>query len=119
MDPRSLARLLPEQWVAIGYRNGVEVFRRWSAPVAEQVAVGLTPEQGATAEASPPTAEQETLPVDDGFCAWPVDYDEALKLGMAVTVTMLDLGQGKLADGLDEWVVVGVDWNVHAGRRRS
>ena len=106
------ARLLPEQWVAIGYRDGAEVFRKWSAPVAERVALGLTPDLDAEDSAEPPPAEQETLPIDDGM-RWMVDYDEALRTGMAVTVSDGDLAAGQqLAGGVDELVVLGVDWSL-------
>ena len=51
---------------------------------------------------------------------WMVDYDEALRTGMAVTVTDADLTAGQqLAGGVDELVVLGVDWSLKpAGGRR-
>ena len=106
-----LARLLPEQWVAIGYRGGSEVFRRWGLPIAETVAVGLAPDLDAVDDPTPPPAEQQELPVDDGM-KWMLDYDAALAIGMAITVTDDDMNSGTLAAGLDELVVLGVDWSL-------
>ena len=41
-----------------------------------------------------------------------LDYDTALATGMAVTVKDADLTSGTLAEGLDELVVLGVDWSL-------
>ncbi len=99
------AVLLPEQWVALGYRAGNEVLRAWGATIPERVAMGPEPE----IETGPEPAEGE-LPIDDGI-RWLVDYDAALKMGMAITVTDAEV-VGGLGRGLDALVVVGVDWSL-------
>lgn len=99
------AALLPEQWVALGYRGGEEVLRAWGATIAEQVAMGPKPE----IENADPAAEGE-LPIDEGI-RWLVDYTEALHNGMAITVANADVAGG-LAAGFDSLVVVGVDWSL-------
>ena len=101
-----IARLLPGQWVALGYRAGAEVFRAWSGPVSDPLALGLTPTSGATGTAPPD--EQDELPVDDGM-RWLVDYTAALTAGMAITVTDADVPDASLGAGVDELVVLGVD----------
>ena len=52
----------------------------------------------------------DELPIDEEL-RWLVDYDEALRTGMAITATDGDMSAGTLADGLDALVVLGVDWS--------
>ena len=106
-----MARLLPEQWVAIGYQKGQEVFRVWSGPVADEVAVGLAPDLDDTGEGEPVPDVQDELPIDDGM-RWMTDYEQAVKMGMAITVDDRDLTSGQLSGGLDQLVVIGVDWSL-------
>ena len=109
---QATARLLPEQWVAIGYRGGTEVFRAWSRPVVEDLAVGLAPDPDADADKLQPVPDkQEALPLDDTI-RWLVDYDAAMAAGMAVTVTTSNLTNGSPRAGVDELVVLGVDWGA-------
>lgn len=105
------ARLLPEQWVAIGYRGGTEVARAWGAPVREGLAVGLPPDldDDGVEQATPDV--QDDLAIDDSI-RWLVDFDEAAKVGMAVTIRQADVASGQVADGFDELVVLGVDWGA-------
>ena len=105
------ARALPDRWVAIGYRDGAEVFRRWSAPVPEALATTPTPDPGVDPDDVVPVAPGE-LPGDEPM-RWAVGYQEALAAGMAITVTDAQLPAGQsLAAGLDRLVVLGVDWTL-------
>ncbi|KQW36935.1 hypothetical protein [Rhizobacter sp. Root404] len=99
-----VAAVLPERFVAVGFRGGVEVLRKWGAPVADLL---------------PMSPLFDPLLVDDPaqwnpFAddrAWLVDYPAAVAAGMAITVTARDLRRGTtLAQGLDRLVVLGVDW---------
>ncbi|HYJ26358.1 MAG TPA: hypothetical protein VEW73_01510, partial [Nocardioides sp.] len=109
---QATARLLPEQWVALGYRRGAEVFRAWSSPVRENLAVGLAPDPAADADKLQPVPDkQDTLPLDDTI-RWLVEYDAAIAAGMAVTVTAENLKFGSIRAGVDELVVLGVDWGA-------
>jgi hypothetical protein len=96
----AFASLLPDQWVVVGIRNGVEVFRKAGGDVADRIVVGPDPD----AESAP--AAGDSLPVDDAM-RWLVDYDSAVKLGMGITVTNADVSGG-LAGGVDQLIVLGV-----------
>lgn len=103
-----VAAALPERWVAIGIRNGREVFRSWGNPVPDELAFGPSPdpEGDAGGEADPPPELVETdLPPEAGM-QWMLDYAEAERLGMAITVKGADL-----AGGVDRLIVLGVDWS--------
>jgi hypothetical protein len=99
------AALLPRRWLALGYRGDEEVMRVWGAPIADHVALGPDPKL----DDSPVPGEGE-LPIDDGV-RWLVDYEEALRSGMAITVADAEV-TGGLAPGLDVLIVVGVDWSL-------
>ncbi|MFI7582060.1 hypothetical protein [Kocuria kalidii] len=106
------AKLLPEQWVAVGLRGGAEVFRVWGSPVREGLAVSLAPDPTAPTETTTDVPDtQDTLPIDDSI-TWLFDYEAALAAGMAITVTDADVQRGNLAAGVDELVVLGVDWGA-------
>jgi hypothetical protein len=108
------ARALPDRWLAIGYRDGAELFRRWSGPVPDALATTPTPDPAVDPDEEVPIAPGE-LPGDDPM-RWAVGYDAALAAGMAITVTDAQLPAGRsLAAGLDRLVVIGVDWTLAPG----
>jgi hypothetical protein len=96
---------LPERWVVIGIRGGREVFRKWSASVAD--ALDLTP-----APDDPTPIPDDALPLQPS-ARWLVDFDEAEKKGMAVRIGAADVVAGTtLSAGLDRLFVLGVDWTL-------
>jgi hypothetical protein len=103
-----VARLLPDRWVAIGYRQGQELFRKWGSYVPDSL--NVTPNPDPHDETGLPEGE---LPIDEAM-RWAIDYDRALQVGMAITVTQADvkLAGAALADGMDRLVVLGVDWTL-------
>jgi hypothetical protein len=104
----ALASLLPDQWVVIGIRSGVEVFRKAGSDVADRVVVGPDPADTAASAAA------DALPIDDAM-RWLADYGAAVKLGMAVTVTNAEVAGG-LAAGVDQLIVLGVVTTVPPDR---
>ena len=71
------AEALPDRWVVLGYQGGTRVLTEWAdAPVSEPLAVGPDP---AATVADP---GDEALALDDGM-RWMVEFDEAVKRGMA------------------------------------
>ena len=102
------AVLLPERWCAIGYAAGRrEVFRVWGNTIPDELV--LSPDWLAT-------DDPEALLGGDR--AWMVDFDAALKNGMAIEVTQdriaptprFDLATGTL----ERLVVVGFEWTKNA-----
>jgi hypothetical protein len=99
------AAALPERWVVIGTRGGVEVFRKWSNPIAD--GLDLTP-----APDDPTPLPDDTLPLQPS-ARWLVDFDVAEKAGMALRIGAADIAAGRtLAGGLDRVVALGVDWTL-------
>jgi hypothetical protein len=95
------AALLPRQWVAVGGRDGVEVFRKAGAQLPDRLIVG--PDPNAVDEPAPADA----LPLDEAT-RWLTDYDSAVAVGMGITIREADVAGG-LAGGFDQLIVIGVD----------
>lgn len=111
LPPRVAA--MPVRWVAIGLRGGKERFRVWGNEVATDLAFGPSPEpiDDEPDTSAEPDERQDELDIDDGM-RWLVDYDEAVRVGMGITVTAGDLQQrDRLIHGVDRLIVVGVDWS--------
>ncbi|WP_043817657.1 hypothetical protein, partial [Rubrivivax gelatinosus] len=99
------AAALPDRFVAVGWRGGVEVLRKWGRVVADVLPMSPLFDP----LLAPP--DPEAWDPFAGERAWLVDYDAAEAAGMAITVTAADLTPGTtLMQGLDRLVVIGVDW---------
>jgi hypothetical protein len=108
------ARALPDRWVAIGYKDGAELFRRWSNAIPDVLATTPTPDPAVDPDDEVAVAPGE--PPGDDPMRWAVDYPAAVATGMAITVTDAHLPAGRtLAAGLDRLVVLGVDWTLAPG----
>jgi len=98
------AAALPDRFVAVGWRGGVEVLRKWGRAVAD--VLPMSPLFDPLLVTDP-----EQWDPFGGDRAWLVDYAAAEAAGMAITVTQADLNGGAtLLQGLDRLVVLGVDW---------
>jgi hypothetical protein len=91
------ATTLPDRFVVLGYRSGERAFAVWGEPVPDPLPVGPEP----NAEIPEP-AEDE--PAIDPAIRWMHEFDEALRVGMAVRVPM---GTGPVAR-IDRLIVLGV-----------
>jgi hypothetical protein len=91
-----LARLLPAQLVAVGYRGGLRLFEEWGAPIPAQLATGPSPDH-------PLVTLPSGLRVDAAM-HWMVDFEAAVKVGMGIGVAKT---QG-LQHGVDELYVLGL-----------
>ena len=98
---RGAEAVLPDRWVAVGYRGGNQQFAVMGAPIPEPI--DLTPN---------PSADDQTLvEVADGFqvpsnILWTMQYADARSKGMAIDVT--GLSGDDLQFGFDRIVVFGV-----------
>lgn len=94
------ARLLPDRFVAIGYRGGGEVARAVGAPIPEPLAVALAPDASA---AQLEDVSGDGLELDEAV-RWTVDFDRAVEIGMGIRMPLT----ADLESGFDELIVVGV-----------
>jgi hypothetical protein len=96
------AALLPGQWVVAGYDDGGrELFVRGSRPVRDRIAV-------APDAAAPAVSVTDTGLRADQALAWMIDYDAAVKAGMAVTIDLTG-DAARAIDGISTLLVLGVD----------
>jgi hypothetical protein len=80
-DPKrgaARARLLPDRWVALGYRGEAEVMRAWSGKVNTELATGLD------ASGESPLIDAQGLPALDAGLKWLIDFGAAEAAGMAL-----------------------------------
>jgi hypothetical protein len=93
------AGALPDQWVLLGYQGGTRVLTHWfEAPVLEPLAVGPSPAPQV------PDPGDDKLPLDDGM-RWMVEFDSAVKAGMA---TRVPLTPQQEQQGFDLLIALGV-----------
>jgi hypothetical protein len=88
-------RVLPDRFVAIGYRDGGRVFAEWGAPVADPLITGPSP-----LDSTPDPTADDVL--DAPGMSWMIDFDDAVAVGMGLRVALADDG------ALERLVVLGV-----------
>lgn len=98
----SLTRVLPERWCVVGYTGSQVRFRVWGEPVPATLATGPDPDGLRQSQLQPGE-------VDEGM-AWMVDFDAALRVGMAVRVPLVDDLAG--LEGLDLLLAFGIRVDV-------
>lgn len=97
------ARVLPDRWVAIAYRDGAKLGEWWSEPVADALPVSLDPNSPVPDDPDPDDPKAGQLPIDAGM-RWMVDYEEAVKVGMGITIPL----KYKNPLHIDQLLVLGV-----------
>ena len=95
------ARLLPDRFVALGFRGGQEVARHPGNAIVEPLAVTLAPDASASQRQD---VSGDGLEVDEAV-RWTVDFDRAVEIGMGMRMPITGVD---LEDGFDELLVVGV-----------
>ncbi|HEY5712273.1 MAG TPA: hypothetical protein VIT38_10285 [Allosphingosinicella sp.] len=98
---------LPERFVAIGYVQGQRVFEIAGAAIPEMLMTGPDP---LSADDGSAAASAADLPAVDQGMKWMVDFDEAVRVGMAMRIDLPPAAH----DGLDELVVLGVRTSAEA-----
>jgi len=103
------ATALPDRFVAIGFRGDREVFRKWGRSVPDRLATSFAPDQ----LADEGDDVDETTVLDDEPMRWAVDYDRAVEVGMAITITDADMFDARVRGRYDRIIIVGVDWTLN------
>ncbi len=103
-------QVLPERWVAIGYRGDAARLTAWGKQIPETVAVG--PDPGSTS----PLGSNGLPPVDEGM-KWITDFDTAESVGMGLRIPITE---EDAQAGFDRIVVLGLkaSWDAPATATR-
>lgn len=96
-------RVLPDRWMAVAFRNGVEVARQFGSPIQDPLILSVAPITDDEVDGSTVEISSDGLRLDTAI-AWTVDFDRALAVGMGLTLPL----DATLADGFDRLIVVGV-----------
>ena len=100
--PEVRAAALPRAWMVIAYRGGVEKHRVTGNDIIEPLALSFAPNVG---EGDPSLVNVGDLTIESSL-RWAVDYAEAERVGMAVTMPLSS--EEDLTEGFDRVVVLGV-----------
>jgi hypothetical protein len=92
-----LTRVLPNQWIVLGYKSGNLVVNVKGKPIPGSLATGPDPKQSED-------VDPEALAIDDEM-RWMVDFDAAEEKGMGIRVK---LNSQVAAAGLDFLLVLGI-----------
>ncbi|HEX2442261.1 MAG TPA: hypothetical protein VHT71_28370, partial [Methylomirabilota bacterium] len=87
--------VLPDRWIALGYRDGARRLTALGRPIADTLALGPDPGE--------PAASDPTAPLGEA-ARWLIDFERAVEVGMGLRIPLAD------ADtvGLDRLIVLGV-----------
>ncbi|MCW5798290.1 MAG: hypothetical protein KIT40_07320 [Nitrospira sp.] len=91
-------QVLPDRWVAIGYRSDAARVTAWGRPIPETVAVG--PDPRSTSQ----LGNNGMPPVDEGI-RWITDFDQAESIGMGLRIPV---AEENAQAGFDRIVVLGL-----------
>ena len=95
------ARVLPDRWIAMGFRGGAEVARAVSSAVVEPLVLSLGPDLD---ESTAIDISGDGLTLDPAL-VWTIDFARAESVGMGIR---MPLNQDLAASGLDQLLVIGV-----------
>jgi hypothetical protein len=96
--------VLPDRWVATGYRGGRSTFTAWGNAIPDQLATGLTPRLDAELAGG-------DLPPIDLAMRWMIDFEVALEAGMGLRIP---LSADQVENGIDRLLVTGVKSTLDA-----
>lgn len=91
-------QVLPDRWVAIGYRSDAARVTAWGKAIPETVAVGPDP------RGTGPVGSNGLPPVDEGM-KWITDFDTAESIGMGLRIPVTE---EDARAGFDRIVVLGL-----------
>ncbi len=90
--------VLPDRWVAIGYREQQPLITAWGKPIPDTLPTGPSP------QANPIVNVSGLPPIDEGM-RWMLDFAAAEAIGMALRIPLKD---EQAATGFERLVVFGV-----------
>ncbi|MEW6734623.1 MAG: TM1812 family CRISPR-associated protein [Acidobacteriota bacterium] len=96
--------VLPDRWVALGYRGKTRVFTAWGRTIPDSLPVGPDPQLLTQS----PTNDE---PIVDQGMRWMVDFEEAVRVGMGLRVPLQPI---EATQGLDRLIVLGVKASLNA-----
>jgi|GEM_PF-2076833 len=102
----SHTQVLPNRWVAVGYREEKPVVTAWGQPIPDPLATGPSPPRQAD-----PTIESNELPAIDEQMRWMIDFDTAEAKGMALRIP---LTEDQARWGFERLVVMGIKASLDA-----
>ena len=105
------AAALPERWLVVGKRrDGSELFRKWTEPVADRLDVTIDPGDDT------PHDPHAGLPLQPA-ARWLTDFAIAEAAGMALRLDAGEMASAGLAGNaeIDRLYVLGVDWTLAPG----
>jgi hypothetical protein len=98
-------QVLPDRWVAIGYREQQPLLTAWGKPIPDLLPCGLSP------QASPILDETGLPPIDEGM-RWLLDFSAAEAVGMALRIPLTEV---QATSGFERLVVLGVKASLDEG----
>src|SRR5689334_9171426 len=99
-----LARVLPNFWTVLGYKNGQLIVNVNGGPIRDLLAAGPDPS---------PDAKLDEVGIDDGI-KWMMDFNAAETAGMGIRVK---LSKAQATAGFDFLLVLGVKDTTDAATR--
>ena len=97
------AAVLPDRWIAFGYRGGERVLVARGNPIFQPLPTGPSPDPSM----APSPAGIDGPELDEGM-HWMVDFDTAVEVGMGLRIPLSNLTSEEVEEGFDALLVVGI-----------
>ena len=97
-------QVLPDRWVAVGYREDKPIVTTWGQPISDPLATGPSPQ-------ATNVSGSNGLPAIDEGMRWMIDFDSAEAVGMALRIP---LTEEQARCGFERLVVMGIKASIDA-----
>ena len=97
-------QVLPDRWVAIGYREEKAIVTAWGKPIRNVLATGPSPQPSEV-------SGTDQLPAIDAGMRWMIDFEAAETIGMALRIP---LTEEQASCGFERLVVIGIKASLDA-----
>jgi hypothetical protein len=102
-------QVLPDRWVAIGYREEKAIVTAWGNPIRDVLATGPSPQPS-------DVSGTDQLPAIDAGMRWIIDFEAAETIGMALRIP---LTEEQASCGFERLVVIGIKASLDAATMAS